>query len=208
MADLEAYRRRRDFDETPEPPGEPREPAQRPLFVVQEHAASQRHFDVRLEVVADGGTVLASWAVPKGPSTDPSEQRLAVRTEDHPVDYADFEGRIPADEYGGGEVVVWDLGPYRNLTTTDDGDERPVAEAIDAGHVKVWLEGDKLRGGWALTHARVGDEEDNWLLVKLDDRGADARRRPTSTEPESVLSGRTVDELAAADEVAVYGQDG
>ena len=208
MADLDEYREKRDFDQTPEPPGEAREPSERPLFVVQEHAASSRHFDFRIEVRRDDEeAVLASWAVPKGPSTDPSEQRLAVRTEDHPLDYADFEGRIPEDEYGGGEVVVWDLGPYRNLTTDDDGDEKPVAEAIGDGHVKIWLEGEKLRGGYALTHARVGGDEDNWLLSKVDDEEADARRKPTSTEPQSVLSGRTVDELADADDVEVYGED-
>ncbi len=191
MADLDEYREKRDFDASPEPPGGERAPGDRPLFVVQEHDASSRHWDFRLE--ADG--VLKSWAVPKGPSTDPDEQRLAVRTEDHPLDYVDFEGRIPEDDYGGGRVIVWDLGPYRNLTETDDGDEKPVATAVDQGHVEVWLEGDKLQGGWRLVHARMGGEEDNWLLQKLDDEGADARRNPTSTERESVLTGRTVDEV-------------
>ena len=176
MADLEEYRRKRDLEDGPEPPGEVREPSDRPVFVVQEHDASTHHFDVRLEVEG----VLASWAVPKGPSTDPREQRLAVRVEDHPLDYADFEGHIDEDEYGGGDVIVWDLGPYRNLTT---------------GHVKVWLAGEKLQGGWALTHARVGGDDQNWLLVKVDDDEADARRNPTSTEPASVLSGRTVEEV-------------
>lgn len=189
--DLREYRERRDFDRSPEPPGQVRDPSDRPVFVVQQHDASTMHFDVRLE--ADG--VLASWAVPKGPSTDPSDKRLAVRTEDHPLDYADFEGHIDEDQYGGGNVIVWDIGPYRNLTTDDDGDEVDVATALERGHVKVWLEGDKLRGGYALTHARLGGDDANWLLVKLDDEGADARRHPVSTEPESVLSGRTVDEV-------------
>lgn len=188
---LDEYREKRDFDTSPEPPGGEREPSDRPLFVVQEHEASNLHWDFRLE--ADG--VLKSWAVPKGPSTDPDDQRLAVRTEDHPLDYLDFEGHIPEDQYGAGEVIVWDIGPYRNLTETDDGSEKPVATAVDQGHVEVWLEGDKLQGGWRLVHARVGGEEDNWLLQKLDDEGADARRNPTSTEPESVLSGRTVGEI-------------
>lgn len=205
MGDLEAYRRRREMDVTPEPPGEEREPGDRPLFVIQEHEASSHHWDLRLE--ADG--VLKSWAVPKGPATDPDEQRLAIRTEDHPLDYADFEGHIPQDEYGGGEVVVWDIGPYRNLTTDDDGEEKPVAVAVEQGHVEVWLEGEKLRGGYRLVHARVGGEEDNWLLQKLDDDGADARRNPTSTEPASVLSGRTVEEVAAeADEAGEPGEAG
>lgn len=195
MPDLDEYRQKRDLGASPEPPGGERAPGDRPLFVVQEHDASSLHWDFRLE--ADG--VLKSWAVPKGPSTDPDEQRLAVRTEDHPLDYVDFEGRIPQDEYGGGQVIVWDLGPYRNLTETDQGDEKPVATAVDQGHVEVWLEGDKLQGGWRLVHARVGGEEDNWLLQKLDDDGADARRNPTSTQPESVLSGRTVDEVDVDD---------
>ncbi len=200
---LAGYRETRDFSRTPEPSGETRKPGTTPLFVIQEHDASTHHFDLRLEV--DG--VLASWAVPRGPSMDPGDQRLAVRTEDHPLDYADFEGRIPEDSYGAGTVLVWDLGPYRNLSVDDDGETRPVADALEAGHVVVWLEGHKLRGGWALNHARVGGDEDNWLLVKLDDEAADARRNPTSTEPHSVLSGRTIAEVARADDVPVHGGD-
>lgn len=190
---LRQYREMRDLESTPEPadgsgppPGD-----ERPVFVVQHHLASTEHYDVRLEV--DG--VLASWAVPKGPSTDPRDKRLAVRTDDHPLDYADFEGAIPQDEYGGGTVVVWDIGPYRNMTVDDHGEEVGVAEAIQDGHVKVWLEGEKLQGGYALVHARLGGEDENWLLVKEDDERADARRKPTSTEPESVLSGRTVQQV-------------
>ena len=193
--DLDQYRQMRDFDASPEPAGGERDPSERPLFVIQEHAASSLHWDFRLE--ADG--VLKSWAVPRGPSTDPDDKRLAVRTEDHPLDYLDFEGHIPDDEYGGGAVIVWDVGPYRNLTTTDDGEEKPVATAVEQGHVEVWLEGEKLRGGYRLVHARMGGEEDNWLLQKLDDDGADARRNPTSTQRESVLSGRTVDDIDADD---------
>ncbi len=194
---LQEYRQKRDFTATPEPAGVEQAPGDRPLFVVQEHRASSHHFDVRLE--ADG--VLKSWAVPKGPSTDPREQRLAIRTEDHPLDYADFEGVIPEDEYGGGTVIVWDIGPYRNLTADDDGNEVPVAAAVDdRGSVEVWLEGDKIRGAYAFRHARVGGDEDNWLLVKLDDDGADARRNPTSTEPASAVSGRTLDDVAAEEE--------
>jgi DNA ligase D-like protein (predicted 3'-phosphoesterase) len=156
--------------------------------VIQQHDASTMHFDLRLEV--DG--VLASWAVPKGPSTDPREKRLAVPTEDHPLDYADFEGVIPEGEYGAGTVVVWDTGTYRNLTVDDDGEEVPVADAIEQGHVVVELRGEKVPGGYALT--RTG--EDRWLLVKTDDDDADARRNPVSTQPESVLSGRDLDEVA------------
>jgi DNA ligase D-like protein (predicted 3'-phosphoesterase) len=156
------------------------------VFVVQRHDASSLHYDFRLEI--DG--VLASWAVPKGPSLDPREKRLATRTEDHPLDYADFEGTIPADEYGGGTVVVWDTGRFHNLTERD-GDQIPLAEALDAGHLKVWLDGTKLSGAFALTHTKMRGDERNWLLVKVDDDEADRRRNPTSSQPESVLSGRT-----------------
>jgi DNA ligase D-like protein (predicted 3'-phosphoesterase) len=201
--ELERYRTRRDLDASPEPPGEVRSPSDRPIFVVQQHDASSMHYDLRLE--ADG--VLLSWAVPKGPSTDPRDKQLAIRTEDHPVDYADFEGNIPEDEYGGGTVIVWDIGPYRNLSTDDDGEERPVREAVDHGHLEVWLEGEKLQGGYALTHAKLGGDEDNWLLVKVDDEAADARRDPTSTQPRSVLSERTVAKVAAEAEED-QGQDG
>lgn len=196
---LREYRERRDPDLTPEPPGEAAPASERPIFVVQQHDASSMHWDLRLE---DAG-VLLSWAVPKGPSTDPREKRLAVRTEDHPLDYADFEGAIPESEYGGGNVIVWDIGPYRNLTTDRGGAEVAVADAVAAGHVKVWLEGEKLRGGYSLTHARIGGSDDSWLLVKVDDDAADARRNPVSTQPESVLSGKRVDqasELSGGDE--------
>lgn len=188
---LADYRRKRDLDNTPEPAGAGHDPDRQPIFVVQHHRSSTEHYDVRLEV--DG--VLASWSVPKGPSTDPSEKRLAVRTEDHPLDYADFEGTIPEQEYGGGAVAVWDIGPYRNLTV-EDGRQVPVGKALEDGHVKVWLEGKKLQGGYAFVHARLGGEDDNWLLVKEDDDAADARRNPTSTQPESVLSNRTVQQIA------------
>lgn len=186
---LDEYRSKRDPDTSPEPSGDGRRSSGgAPRFVIQQHDASSLHFDLRLE--ADG--VLKSWAVPKGPSTDPREKRLAVPTEDHPLDYADFEGVIPEGEYGAGTVVVWDTGPYRNLTTDDDGDEVPVADAIGRGHVVVELQGEKVPGGYALT--RTGD--DRWLLVKVDDDDADARRNPVSTEPRSVLTGRDLDEVA------------
>jgi DNA ligase D-like protein (predicted 3'-phosphoesterase) len=156
-----------------------------PVFVVQRHDASSLHFDFRLEI--DG--VLASWAVPKGPSLDPSDKRLATRTEDHPLAYADFEGRIE-EGYGEGTVVVWDRGTFDNLTEKN-GEPVELADALDAGHLKVELHGEKLTGGFALTHTRMGGDEANWMLVKVDDEGADRRRRPTSTQNESVLSGKT-----------------
>jgi DNA ligase D-like protein (predicted 3'-phosphoesterase) len=160
--------------------------------VVQEHQASTHHFDFRIEV--DG--VLKSWAVPKGPSTDPRAKRLAVAVEDHPLDYADFEGAIPEDEYGGGAVIVWDRGTYDNLTERN-GKLKPAADAIADGYLIVALHGQKLRGGYALQRIS-GGEKAKWLLVKTRDDAADARRRPTSTEPRSVLSGRTVKQVAKA----------
>ncbi len=109
------------------------------MFVVQKHAARTLHYDFRLEVEG----VLKSWAVPKGPSLNPQDKRLAVPTEDHPLEYADFEGTIPAGEYGAGTVMVWDFGTYRNITEKK-GESIPMAEAVAHGHVKVWLEGKKL----------------------------------------------------------------
>jgi len=152
-------------------------------FVIQQHAASTLHFDFRLEVEG----VLRSWAVPKGPSTDPREKRLAMEVEDHSLEYGDFEG-VHGEGYGAGRVIVWDAGSYRPLT---DGSP---AEALDNGHLSFWLEGKKLRGGWTLRRTHAGDKP-QWLLIKRRDEEADARRNPVSTQPESVLSGRTIDDL-------------
>ena len=153
------------------------------MFVIQKHAATSLHYDLRLEV--DG--VLASWAVPKGPSTDPRDKRLAMQVEDHPLDYGDFEGVI-GPGYGAGAVIVWDTGEYENLR------DEPVAEGIENGHISFDLHGRKLQGGWSLRRTR-GGEKPQWLLVKRRDEHADARRNPVSTEPESVLSGRTIEDL-------------
>ncbi|WP_024802116.1 DNA polymerase ligase N-terminal domain-containing protein [Nocardia sp. BMG51109] len=154
-----------------------------PHFVVQHHAASTDHYDFRLEI--DG--VLVSWAVPKGPSANPRDKRMARRTEDHPMDYETFEGVIPEGEYGAGRVIVWDRGTY-----ADDG-EHETAEALERGHLSFTLDGEKLRGGYALTRIRQGKDE-TWLLVKKSD--AEARRRPVGDRPESVLSGQTLDDLS------------
>lgn len=191
---LSHYKEKRDFRKTAEPAGGDRKPADKPIFVIQEHQARNRHFDFRIE--ADG--VLKSWAVPKGPSTDPREKRLAIATEDHPLDYADFEGTIPEGEYGAGSVIVWDTGTYRNLKKEDD-EQVSVTDALENGHMTVWLEGRKIRGGYALIRTGRKDSK-QWLLIKMDDDGADARRKPVDTEPESVLSGKTVDEIGNADD--------
>jgi len=187
---LAAYRKRRDPAKSPEPAGRSGRRSKRPRFVIQEHGARTHHFDFRLEV--DG--VLKSWAVPKGPSTDPREKRLAVPVEDHPLDYADFEGVIPAGQYGAGAVVVWDRGSYDNLTERD-GRPQPVGQALQDGHLVIELHGAKLEGGYALQRVATGEDE-RWLLIKLKDAAADARRKPVSTQRRSVVSGRTVAELA------------
>jgi len=133
--------------------------------------------------------------VPKGPSTDPGEKRLAVQTEDHPVDYADFEGTIPEGEYGAGTVLVWDRGPYRNLRAEKGDDGRDMEQSLVDGLIEVWLDGEKLRGGYALKRIEDGDKP-QWLLIKMRDQAADARRNPVSTEPRSVKTGRSLTEVA------------
>lgn len=191
---LQKYQEKRDFRRTSEPAAEGKEADDRPQFVVQKHDASSLHYDFRLTI----GGVLKSWAVPKGPSTDPRQKRLAVPTEDHPLAYIDFEGVIPEGEYGAGAVLVWDRGPYRNLKAMPEGEEDesiPMEEAYANGEITVWLGGEKIRGGYALVRTNSGDDE-RWLLIKMDDDEADARRNPVSTEPKSVLSGRTIEEIA------------
>ena len=190
---LKPYRRKRDFRKTAEPKGRPhRRASRRPIFVVQKHRARTLHYDFRLEV--DG--VLKSWAVPKGPSVNPGDKRLAVLVEDHPLDYADFEGVIPEGEYGAGAVLVWDSGTYSNLKE-EAGEGAPVsmADALRAGEIAVRLEGEKLRGGFALVRTRMGGNPKNWLLIKMKDTDADPRRNPVENEPDSVLTGRTIEEI-------------
>ena len=127
-----------------------------------------------------------SWAVPKGPSTNPKDKRMARRTEDHPMEYETFEGVIPEGEYGAGRVIVWDRGTYAS--------DRDMAEDLARGHLSFQLDGEKLHGGFALTRFRRGKDE-AWLLVKKSDDDADARRKPVRSQPKSVLSGRTLDEV-------------
>ncbi|GAA1873642.1 DNA polymerase ligase N-terminal domain-containing protein [Brevibacterium marinum] len=194
--DLKEYRDKRRNSTTSEPSGETSTSAEgvgavTPVFVIHRHDATNLHFDFRLEI--DG--VLVSWAVPKGPSLDPSTKRLAHRTEDHPYDYADFEGRIE-EGYGAGTVIVWDTGTFENATEID-GDEVSASQGLDNGHLVVVLHGQKLAGAFALTQTKMNGDEANWLLVKVDDSGADRRRRPTSTQNESVLSGRRNQDIAA-----------
>ncbi|HSS75189.1 MAG TPA: DNA ligase D [Thermoanaerobaculia bacterium] len=197
---LEEYRRKRDFKATPEPagqaaPGKGKKKGKTKAlsFVIQKHAAGRLHYDFRLELEG----VLKSWAVPKGPSLDPGEKRLAVQVEDHPLEYGGFEGIIPKGQYGGGTVVLWDRGTWTPWESEGD----PV-ESFRKGKLKIHLEGEKLRGGWTLVrmHGRQGgDKGENWLLIKENDETA----KPGSADaiiqerPESVESGKTVEEMAA-----------
>jgi DNA ligase D-like protein (predicted 3'-phosphoesterase) len=158
-----------------------------PHFVIQHHLATADHYDFRLEI--DG--VLVSWAVPKGPTLDPRERRLAKRVDDHSMDYELYEGLLSVQRRGGGPVLVWDRGTYRNVSN-EKGRELTAAEALERGHLSFVLAGEKLQGGFSLVRTGDGDQ---WLLIKKRDGTADARRNLTSTQPESVLTGRTLDEI-------------
>ncbi len=188
---LGAYHEKRDLQRSGEPSGGRRRRGRRPTFVVQKHGARSLHYDFRLE--ADG--VLKSWSVPKGPSTNPAEKRLAVQTEDHPLDYENFEGVIPPGEYGAGPVIVWDTGTYDNRTKDASGQTIPVTEAIERGHVSFDVHGKKLRGGYALTRIR-GGRQPGWLLVKESDKFADPGGDPERERPESVKSGKDIEQVA------------
>lgn len=183
---LSDYRKKRDFKKTPEPKGVLKKHSEEKyLFVIQQHHATHMHYDFRLEI--DG--VLKSWAVPKGPSLNPHEKRLATLTEDHPLEYATFEGIIP-EGYGAGTVIVWDTGRYDNVTQKNDNDIS-MQEAFENGHIKINLHGKKLKGLFALTRFKGKD----WLLAKVDDEYADVHRDPVETEPQSVLSKKTIAQL-------------
>jgi bifunctional non-homologous end joining protein LigD len=192
---LGEYTEKRDFGHTPNSARDtgrsPEDPAGELRFVVHKHESSHLHYDFRLE----WGGVLLSWAVPKGPSLDPRDKRLAVQVEDHPVEYADFEGVIPEGDYGGGTVMVWDRGTYEPR-----GD---MAEMRAAGSIKVDLHGEKLRGGFALVRMKRRKDEthDNWLLIK--ERDEEARPHNScdvlTERPDSVKTGRSMREIAADD---------
>jgi DNA ligase D-like protein (predicted 3'-phosphoesterase) len=189
---LRRYSEKRDFSGTPEPSPEVKKGDRDPIFVVQKHDASNLHYDLRIE----SGGVLKSWAVPKGPSMDPKVRRLAVPTEDHPMAYADFEGVIPEGHYGAGTVIVWDRGTYRNTK----GEDASTAKNLEDGHATLWLEGEKLRGGFALI--RTGGDKPRWLFFKM--KGDEARPGSDVTEemPDSVVTGRSLEEVADQEEPA------
>jgi bifunctional non-homologous end joining protein LigD len=168
MVALHEYQTRRNFRKTPEPKGEPMRSRSRPMFVVQEHHASRLHFDFRLEAAG----VLKSWAVPRGPSLDPRVKRLAVRTEDHPLAYGNFQGTIPAGEYGAGEVILWDRGTYENLLAQKP-QPMSVDEALEVGRLEFLLHGRKLRGRFALIRLKPSAaRKESWLLIKMKDEYA------------------------------------
>ena len=181
MASLTEYKKKRRFTKTPEPGPEKKRTKTGRIFVVQKHRATQLHYDFRLEV--DG--VLKSWAVPKGPSLDPKVRRLAMQVEDHPVDYAQFEGVIPEGEYGGGTVMVWDYGTYKPEETDN------VGEALRKGELKFSLNGKKLKGGWVLVRTR----DRQWLLIKHRDYYT-TEEDVTEIAPASILTRRTLAEIA------------
>ena len=182
---LEEYKRKRRFEETPEPPPKV-EKKKGHRFVVQKHEATRLHYDFRLEMEG----VLKSWAVPKGPSLDPSVKRLAMQVEDHPVDYGAFEGVIPEGEYGGGTVMVWDTGTW----TPESPD---IAEALRKGDLKFQLHGKKLHGSWVLvrTHGYGSSSGKSWLLIKHRDEFA-STEDIVATEPKSAVSKRLLADIA------------
>jgi bifunctional non-homologous end joining protein LigD len=192
---LDTYRRKRRFDRTPEPSGRERRAPRRTAdprsgrFVVQRHRATRLHYDVRLEI----GGVLVSWAVPRGPSLDPSQKRLAIHVEDHPLGYFSFEGVIPRAQYGAGDVIVWDWGRW-----TLDPETPDAAAAIEAGQLKVALHGEKLHGGFVFVRTdRQRGSKEQWLLIHRRDDHA-VPDWDAEDHPESVKSGRTNDDLARA----------
>jgi len=184
---LTKYRDKRDFTDTPEPEGELSEGSSDPIFIIQKHAARNLHYDLRIEA----GGVLKSWAVPKGPSMDPKIRRLAVPTEDHPISYAYFEGVIPPGNYGAGTVLVWDRGTYRNLK----GEEISFEDNLSEGHATIWLEGEKLKGSFAIIRTGKG-EKARWLFFKMKGTEAVPGSDIVDSEPNSVLSGRSLEEVA------------
>ncbi|MEU9428640.1 DNA polymerase ligase N-terminal domain-containing protein [Streptomyces sp. NPDC048342] len=190
---LRTYRDKRDFERTREPSGRAGAAGDRLRFVVQIHDARRMHFDFRLQV----GDVLKSWSIPKGPSAAPGDKRLAVPTEDHPLEYEDFEGVIPKGEYGGGTVIVWDHGWYEPLSHDRRG--RPVGfgESLERGHATFRLHGSKLHGEYALTRFRGSAGDDAWLLVKKGAGRSAGHGTPDPRRARSVHSGRTLAQVAA-----------
>lgn len=184
---LKLYHERRKVAHSGEPKGTERvKKHKKPIFVVQKHAASHLHYDFRLEI----GGVLKSWAIPKGPSMNPKDKRLAVPTDDHPLAYATFEGIIPEGNYGAGAVMVWDTGSFDNVKT------EAIETCLKEGRIEILLHGHKLQGAFALI--RAGSQTDErWLLIKMRDMSADLSSDVVADKPNSVLSGKSIEEIAA-----------
>lgn len=190
---LKDYKKKRDFRKTPEPAGKEQPSAGRQLrFVIQKHKARRLHYDLRLEMEE----VLRSWAVPKGPSLDPGDKRLAVQVEDHPIEYGDFEGVIPEGQYGAGQVIIWDQGTYEYA-----GTEENEVEAWKEGKLEFRLHGKKLKGIWLLIKTK-GRGANDWLFFKKTDKYADPDSSITDEAPESVISGKRVEQLEQASSAA------
>jgi bifunctional non-homologous end joining protein LigD len=189
---LAEYRRKRDFTRTAEPEGGPARPRQKLAFVIQKHAASHLHYDLRLEL----DDVMKSWAVPKGPSLDPSVKRLAMEVEDHPIEYNTFEGTIPKGEYGGGTVMLWDRGTY-TYGGTDPDPLEGLRRGYAKGDFKFVLHGKRLRGSWVLVRTRRDDKgRSQWLLIKHRDEYAVPGFDVTAEHQTSVATNRTMEEIA------------
>jgi bifunctional non-homologous end joining protein LigD len=189
---LAEYRQKRDFSKTTEPAGGPTQAGRKLHFVIQKHAASQVHYDLRLEL--DG--VMKSWAVPKGPSLDPSVKRLAMQVEDHPIEYNKFEGTIPQGEYGGGTVMLWDRGTYTYGGSSPDPQEG-IRQGLLKGDFKFVLDGKRLKGSWALVRMRRDQAgKAQWLLIKHRDEYAAPGSDVAAEYDTSVATGRTMAEIA------------
>jgi bifunctional non-homologous end joining protein LigD len=189
---LEEYRRKRDFSRTAEPEGGSPRSAHKPAFVIQKHAARNMHYDLRLE--HDG--VMKSWAVPKGPSLDPSVKRLAMEVEDHPIEYNKFEGTIPQGEYGGGTVMLWDRGTYGYGGSNPDPEEG-IRQGLQKGDFKFVLNGKRLKGSWALVRMRRDRPgKPQWLLIKHKDEYAEPGSDVAADHLTSVATGRSMEEIA------------
>jgi bifunctional non-homologous end joining protein LigD len=200
---LSLYNKKRNFSGTPEPEGKEKSSENALKFVVQKHDASSLHYDFRLEMEG----VLKSWAVPKGPSLNPADKRLAMAVEDHPYDYSEFEGVIPEGNYGAGTVIVWDEGTYepadgKGLSRVEQ--EQLLLQQYASGNIKLVLQGKKLKGAYSLLRLKKGGDK-SWLLIKKDDEFA--TEEEVTTKDKSVKSGKTIAQIAEENGVAVNHPD-
>ena len=181
MNKLNKYNEKRNFDKTPEPQGIVKKNSKKLLFVIQKHHATALHYDFRIEV----GGVLKSWAVPKGPSVNPSDKRLAMPTEDHPISYSKFEGLIPNNNYGAGPVIIWDRGTYENIKPES------TEECLKRGLIEIEMNGEKMKGKYALVRGRP-QKRTPWFLVKMKD---DYAHKEYKNSEKSIVSGKTIDQI-------------